>query len=128
SRTRPGRESFAARLLEVGRPVAADQEPHEDGDRDGIRGVVEEPDREEAEHERTCHAPEPDVLVQRVHERCDDDDEGGLQGKLYYDAMPASPTGRPQESLDAWMREVVDWHFDPATGTPFWLEFVKKAG
>src|ERR1041384_1022977 len=31
--------------------------------------------------------------------------------------MPASPT------LDAWVREVVDWHFDPATGCPFWLEF-----
>jgi len=36
--------------------------------------------------------------------------------------MPASPT------LDAWVREVVDWHFDPATGTPFWIEFARKAG
>jgi phenylacetate-coenzyme A ligase PaaK-like adenylate-forming protein len=36
--------------------------------------------------------------------------------------MPASPT------LDAWVREVVDWHFDPATGAPFWLEFAKQAG
>jgi phenylacetate-coenzyme A ligase PaaK-like adenylate-forming protein len=26
------------------------------------------------------------------------------------------------------MREVVDWHFNPATGTPFWLDFAKKAG
>ena len=26
------------------------------------------------------------------------------------------------------MREVVDWHFDPATGTPFWLDFAKRAG
>jgi len=24
--------------------------------------------------------------------------------------------------LDAWTREVVAWHFDPSTGTPFWLE------
>jgi phenylacetate-coenzyme A ligase PaaK-like adenylate-forming protein len=30
--------------------------------------------------------------------------------------------------LDAWVREVVDWHFDPATGSPFWLEYAKKAG
>ena len=30
--------------------------------------------------------------------------------------------------LDAWVREVVDWHFDPATGCPFWLEYAKKAG
>src|SRR5512143_489959 len=41
---------------------------------------------------------------------------------LYYGLMPASPT------LDAWVREVVDWHFDPATGCPFWLEFAAKAG
>ena len=30
--------------------------------------------------------------------------------------------------LDAWVREVVAWHFDPATGTPFWLEWAAKAG
>ena len=48
--------------------------------------------------------------------------------RLYYDAMPQSPTSRPQESLDAWLREVVDWHFDPVTGTPFWLDFAAKAG
>jgi phenylacetate-coenzyme A ligase PaaK-like adenylate-forming protein len=30
--------------------------------------------------------------------------------------------------LDAWVREVVDWHFDPATGTPFWLEFARRLG
>ncbi len=23
--------------------------------------------------------------------------------------------------LDAWVREVVEWHFNPATGTPYWL-------
>ena len=31
-------------------------------------------------------------------------------------------------ALDAWVREVVEWHFDPATGCPFWLEWVEKAG
>src|SRR5258708_7083021 len=36
--------------------------------------------------------------------------------------MPASPT------LDAWVREVVDWHFDPSSGCPFWLGFAAKAG
>jgi phenylacetate-coenzyme A ligase PaaK-like adenylate-forming protein len=30
--------------------------------------------------------------------------------------------------LDDWAREVVDWHFDPATGTPFWLDFARTAG
>jgi hypothetical protein len=27
--------------------------------------------------------------------------------------------------LDAWTREIVAWHFDPATGSPFWLERAK---
>src|SRR5262245_36018280 len=38
-------------------------------------------------------------------------------------AVSAARTG-----LDAWVREVVDWHFDPATGCPFWLDFAAKAG
>jgi phenylacetate-coenzyme A ligase PaaK-like adenylate-forming protein len=33
-----------------------------------------------------------------------------------------------REALDVWVREVVDWHFNPATGCPFWLEHAKKAG
>jgi len=32
------------------------------------------------------------------------------------------------QKLDAWVRDVVDWHFDPATGSPFWLEYAKTAG
>ena len=31
-------------------------------------------------------------------------------------------------SLDARVREVVDWHFDPATGCPYWLEWAEAAG
>ena len=42
-------------------------------------------------------------------------------------SVTVSATGT-QEALDAWVREVVDWHFDPATGCPFWLEYAKKAG
>jgi len=30
--------------------------------------------------------------------------------------------------LDAWVRELMAWHFDPATGAPFWLEWAHKAG
>ena len=30
--------------------------------------------------------------------------------------------------LDAWVREVVAWHFDPETGCPFWLERAKTLG
>jgi phenylacetate-coenzyme A ligase PaaK-like adenylate-forming protein len=48
--------------------------------------------------------------------------------------MHASPSSAvlsvtaAREQLDAWVREVVDWHFDPASGCPYWLEFAKKAG
>ena len=31
-----------------------------------------------------------------------------------------------RQKLDAWVREVVAWHFDPATGCPFWLDAAKK--
>ena len=34
----------------------------------------------------------------------------------------------PRAALDAWVREVVAWHFDPATGCPFWLQWAEKAG
>jgi hypothetical protein len=30
--------------------------------------------------------------------------------------------------LDRWVQEVVDWHFDPATGCSFWLERAKTLG
>ena len=33
-----------------------------------------------------------------------------------------------REALDAWVREVVSWHFSPETGTPFWLEYASRAG
>ena len=32
------------------------------------------------------------------------------------------------EALDAWVREVVAWHFSPETGTPFWLEHARGLG
>jgi phenylacetate-coenzyme A ligase PaaK-like adenylate-forming protein len=31
-----------------------------------------------------------------------------------------------KERLDAHVREIVQWHFNPETGTPFWLEFAKS--
>jgi phenylacetate-coenzyme A ligase PaaK-like adenylate-forming protein len=30
-----------------------------------------------------------------------------------------------RERLDTWVQEVVEWHFDPETGCPFWLERAK---
>jgi phenylacetate-coenzyme A ligase PaaK-like adenylate-forming protein len=33
-----------------------------------------------------------------------------------------------QEALDAHVREIVAWHFDPDTGCPFWLDVAGKLG
>jgi phenylacetate-coenzyme A ligase PaaK-like adenylate-forming protein len=30
--------------------------------------------------------------------------------------------------LDAQVREIIEWHFNPETGCPFWLDFAKKLG
>jgi phenylacetate-coenzyme A ligase PaaK-like adenylate-forming protein len=31
-----------------------------------------------------------------------------------------------RDALDRWTREIVRWHFDPETGSPFWLEYAKR--
>jgi phenylacetate-coenzyme A ligase PaaK-like adenylate-forming protein len=31
-----------------------------------------------------------------------------------------------RETLNAWTREIVQWHFSPETGCPFWLEYAAK--
>ncbi len=33
-----------------------------------------------------------------------------------------------REQLDAHVREIVQWHFDPETGSPFWLDWAAQAG
>ena len=40
----------------------------------------------------------------------------------------SSSAGNAQETLDAHLREIIQWHFSPETGCPFWLDWVKKAG
>src|SRR5260370_38907182 len=30
-----------------------------------------------------------------------------------------------RDILDAWVREIIEWHFNPQTGCPFWLEYAK---
>ena len=42
--------------------------------------------------------------------------------------VPVERESAGQPALDTWVREVVAWHFDPRTGTPFWLEFAARAG
>jgi phenylacetate-coenzyme A ligase PaaK-like adenylate-forming protein len=42
--------------------------------------------------------------------------------------VDASEITRAQETLDAHVREIVEWHFSPSTGCPFWLKWAEKAG
>lgn len=30
------------------------------------------------------------------------------------------------DELDAHVREIIQWHFDPETGCPFWLDYAQK--
>ena len=165
-RRRRRRESFAGRVVgssRCGGPERASTSSARatSGGDDGVRRVVEEADRQEAEHQRTRLAPEPEVLVQHVEQR---DERGGgervhatyslrvCESATYYHAAgPITLVGariycgshdqdsgvrarRPPEqvdaartALDAHVREIVAWHFDPATGCPFWLDFAQQA-
>ena len=35
---------------------------------------------------------------------------------------------RAREALDQWVRELMQWHFSPETGAPFWLDWAARAG
>ena len=35
---------------------------------------------------------------------------------------------RARTDLDAWVRELMHWHFSPETGCPFWLQWAERAG
>jgi hypothetical protein len=37
-------------------------------------------------------------------------------------------TQEAKARLDAHVREIVEWHFNPETGCPFWLDFASKLG
>ncbi len=50
-----------------------------------------------------------------------------LQAAKTTDALP-SRAAAARERLDAWVRECVEWHFDPAAGTPFWLDYSARLG
>jgi hypothetical protein len=43
---------------------------------------------------------------------------------------PAAPADvqAAQQRLDAWVRDIVGWHFSPDTGCPFWLERAAQLG
>ncbi len=50
------------------------------------------------------------------------------KANLTTEAELDTKTRAAREKLDAWVREVVEWHFSPETGCPFWLEFARKLG
>jgi hypothetical protein len=51
-----------------------------------------------------------------------------MQGSQSVAAVDAARVQHAREALDAWVREVVNFHFDPATGSPFWLERATSFG
>jgi phenylacetate-coenzyme A ligase PaaK-like adenylate-forming protein len=42
--------------------------------------------------------------------------------------IASSAAAAARQQLDAHVREIVQWHFSPETGSPFWLDWAKKAG
>jgi hypothetical protein len=38
------------------------------------------------------------------------------------------PIRASRQALDVWVREMMEWHFSPETGCPFWLDYAAKAG
>ena len=43
-------------------------------------------------------------------------------------SVDSSAIKKAQDQLDAHVREIIEWHFNPATGCPFWLSWAKTAG
>ena len=44
------------------------------------------------------------------------------------DAQIEAAAAAAQKKLDTHLVEIIKWHFSPETGSPFWLEWAKKAG
>ena len=42
--------------------------------------------------------------------------------------VAVSELEKSRRTLDAWVRELMQWHFNPDTGCPFWLQSAEKAG
>ena len=44
------------------------------------------------------------------------------------DETIAQRASEATEVLDRHVVDIIGWHFDPASGCPFWLEWAEKAG
>ena len=51
-----------------------------------------------------------------------------MSSQSAFTSVSSAQVQAARDLLDAQVREVVAWHFDPATGCPFWLDFAKRLG
>jgi phenylacetate-coenzyme A ligase PaaK-like adenylate-forming protein len=47
---------------------------------------------------------------------------------LMQQAIDTGALTKAREILDAHVREIINWHFSPETGCPFWLDYASKLG
>src|SRR5437899_6978990 len=57
-------------------------------------------------------------------------DAAGSRNRAMNDLSPinAAEIETARAKLDTQVREMIQWHFSPETGCPFWLEWASKAG
>jgi phenylacetate-coenzyme A ligase PaaK-like adenylate-forming protein len=55
-------------------------------------------------------------------------EQGWRKDLTSIDTSLQSKVKASHDTRDAWAREVVNWHFNPTTGSPFWLEFARRLG
>jgi phenylacetate-coenzyme A ligase PaaK-like adenylate-forming protein len=51
-----------------------------------------------------------------------------MPSSIEFAAASSDRVKAAREALDAHVREIVAWHFDPATGSAFWLDYATKLG
>jgi hypothetical protein len=49
-------------------------------------------------------------------------------GRVAVQTPGRSPAVKARDELDAWIRELMRWHFSPETGSRFWLDWKARAG
>ncbi len=85
--------------------------------------------------EGVFHAKVPDTLPRKL--RCANRTPARIYcgaNSTMSSAVPASTPPSPAQlqsvaaALDAHVRDIVAWHFDPATGCPFWIEYASRLG
>ena len=94
SRRGAPRAARSASSLEVAGQACVTSSPIRSGAATAEGRVVEEADRQEAEHERPRRAPEPDVLVQQRRAASDGEDEQGASSSAWQRRSKRGPCAR----------------------------------